>query len=161
VQGGGIFINGYAPHFQITNNLIQSNGGTYGGAIRLGWAHIQNMGPEDGSRWSRAATNRGRRIAHNRIVANGGTNLAGAIALFNGADNYEIAYNDICGNSSVEYGGGISHYGLSPGGRSTTTASTTTAPTMKAAAIMIAGELPATFPEPFPKGQARSTSSTT
>jgi hypothetical protein len=36
--------------------------------------------------------------------------------LFNGADNYKIANNDICGNFSAEYGGGISHFGLSSGG---------------------------------------------
>ena len=36
VQGGGIFVNGYAGYLRITNNLIQSNGGAYAGAIRLG-----------------------------------------------------------------------------------------------------------------------------
>jgi hypothetical protein len=50
-------------------------------------------------------------IANNRIVANAGTNLAGAVGIFSRANRYEIARNDICGNFSAEYGGGISVYG--------------------------------------------------
>jgi hypothetical protein len=108
VQGGGIFANGYARYLQITNNVFQSNGGAYAGAIRLGTPHIPgDLGD---------AQNDFVRIAHNRILANGGTNLAGAIGLFNGSEAYEVAYNDICGNYSAEYGGGISHYGFSPNG---------------------------------------------
>jgi hypothetical protein len=49
------------------------------------------------------------RIAYNRIIANAGTNLAGGIGLFAGSDNYEVDHNDVCGNFSAEYGGGISH----------------------------------------------------
>ncbi len=33
-QGDGIFVNGYARHLQITNNMIRSNSGGYSGAIR-------------------------------------------------------------------------------------------------------------------------------
>jgi hypothetical protein len=144
VQGGGIFIDGHAPHFQITNNLIQGNGGTYGGAIRLGWAHIQNILDQDGEIEVELQSNHieGVRIAHNRIVANGGINLGGAIAVFNGADGYEIAYNDICGNSSVEYGGGISHYGMSPGGEIHHNRIYYNSSYDEGGGIMIAGELP-------------------
>ena len=39
-----------------------------------------------------------------------------AIGLFAGSDGYEVADNDICGNFSLEYGGGVSVYGLSPNG---------------------------------------------
>ena len=74
------------------------------------------------------------RIANNRIIANGGTNLAGAIGIFAGSDGYEVDHNDICGNYSVEYGGGLSVYGSARTGRSTTTGSTTTSPTTRAAA---------------------------
>ncbi|MFC5827599.1 IPT/TIG domain-containing protein [Nonomuraea insulae] len=101
VQGGGIYVNGYARNLQITNNVIRSNGGAYGGAVRLGTPGIGSN------------HNDGVRIGYNRILHNGGSNLAGGVALFNGADGYEIDHNEICGNFSAEYGGGISHYGLS------------------------------------------------
>jgi hypothetical protein len=143
VQGGGFFIDGHAPYFQITNNLIQSNGGTYGGAIRLGWAHIQDIEGEDGEIIELSSNHIEEiRITNNRIVANGGVNLGGAIAIFNGADNYEIAYNDICGNSSVEYGGGISHYGYSPGGQIHHNRIYFNSSYDEGGGIMIAGELP-------------------
>jgi uncharacterized repeat protein (TIGR01451 family) len=106
IQGGGIFVNGYARYMQITNNVLQSNGGAYGGAIRLGTPNLpadQNDNQNDFIR-----------IANNRVLANGGTNLAGGIGIFSGSEGYEVAYNDVCGNFSSEYGGGISHYGLSP-----------------------------------------------
>jgi hypothetical protein len=135
VQGGGIFANGYVPFLQISNNLVQANGGSYGGGIRLGTPHIADLLDPD--------HNDGIRIVHNRILANGGTNLAGAIALFTGASNYEIAYNDICGNSSIEYGGGISHYGLSPGGRIHHNRIYFNSAYDEGGGVMIAGELPA------------------
>jgi hypothetical protein len=87
---------------QITNNVIQGNGGSYGGAIRVG---SPNMGDNH---------NDNLRIANNRILNNGGHNLAGAVGLFSGTNAYEVAFNDVCGNFASEYGGGISHFGLSP-----------------------------------------------
>ena len=38
-QGGAIFANAYASNLQITNNVIESNGGSYG-AIRIGTPNI-------------------------------------------------------------------------------------------------------------------------
>ena len=102
-QGGAIFANGYARNLQITNNVVQNNGGAYG-TIRIGTPDLP--APDTNNH------NEGVRIANNRIIANAGTNLAGGIGLFTGADNYEIARNDICGNFSAEYGGGISVVGL-------------------------------------------------
>jgi hypothetical protein len=107
-QGGAIFANAYARYLQITNNLIDSNGGSYG-TIRIGTPNL--LGTDTNQH------NENLRIANNRIIANGGTNLAGAIGLFNGADGYEIASNDLCGNFSAEYGGAISHFGYSPNGK--------------------------------------------
>ncbi len=104
-QGGAIFANAYARNLQITNNVVQNNGGSYG-TIRIGTPDL-------------AATpnhNENVRIANNRIIANAGTNLAGAIGLFDGSDGYTASHNDICGNFSAEYGGAISSFGLSPGG---------------------------------------------
>jgi hypothetical protein len=134
VQGGGIFVDGHGSNLRITNNLIQSNGGAYGGAIRLGTPHIADLTHNH---------NENVTISHNRILANGGTNLAGAIALFNGADGYEISYNDICGNSSIEYGGGISHYGYSPGGQIHHNRIYFNSSYDEGGGVMIAGELPA------------------
>jgi len=105
IQGGAIFANSYANNLQITNNIVENNGGSYG-AIRIGTPNIS----------TELNNNHNVHIANNRILANGGTNLAGAIGLFGGADNYEVAGNDVCGNFSAEYGGGISHFGLSANG---------------------------------------------
>ncbi|MEO8357149.1 MAG: SdrD B-like domain-containing protein [Chloroflexota bacterium] len=108
VQGGGIYVNGYARYLRITNNILQSNGGSYGGAIRLGTPNLPGAFNDSQNDFIR--------IANNRIVANGSANLAGAVAIYSGAQGYEVSGNDICGNFSAEYGGGISHYGLSPNG---------------------------------------------
>jgi hypothetical protein len=104
-QGGAIFANAYARNLQITNNVVQNNGGSYG-TIRIG---TPDIGPT-------LNHNENVRIANNRIIANAGTNLAGAIGLFDGSDGYTVSRNDLCGNFSAEYGGGISAFGLSPGG---------------------------------------------
>lgn len=110
-QGGGIYVNSYAKFLQITNNLVRSNGGAYGGGIRLGTPFYPAPNSTVGS------VNTDVRIGYNRIVSNGGTNLAGGIGIFPGSDRYEIDHNDICGNYSGEYGGGIGQYGFSPDGK--------------------------------------------
>jgi len=104
-QGGGIYAHARANRLQVSNNLIQSNGGNAGGGVILGQAYVGNN------------NNPNVRIHHNRILNNGGFILAGGIALFNGANNYEIDNNQICGNYSAEYGGGISHFGFSNVGK--------------------------------------------
>ena len=131
-QGGAIFANAFVRNLQITNNLIDSNGGSYG-TIRIGTPNL--LGPDTDQH------NENLRIANNRIFANGGTNLAGAIGLFNGADYYEIANNDLCGNFSAEYGGAISHFGFSPYGRIHDNRIYFNHSYDEGAGIMIAGEL--------------------
>ncbi len=135
VQGGGIYVNGYARYLQITNNILQSNGGSYGGAIRLGTPHLPGAYNDNQNDFIR--------IANNRILANGGSNLAGAVAIYSGAEGYELAYNDVCGNYSAEYGGGVSHYGLSPNGRIHHNRIYFNRSYDEGGGIMIAGELPA------------------
>ena len=135
VQGGGIFANAYARNLQITNNVLQSNGGAYAGAIRLGTPHLPGALNDN--------QNDNVRIANNRIHSNGGTNLAGAIGIFSGSEGYEVANNDICGNFSAEYGGGISHYGLSPNGAIHHNRLYFNRAYDEGGGIMIAGELPA------------------
>ncbi len=104
-DGGGVYVNAHCRYVVISNNVIRSNGGGFGGGITIGKAYVGDNYNAD------------IRIHHNRIVNNGGISLAGGLGIFNGAHNYEIDHNDICGNYSAEYGGGISHFGLSDGGR--------------------------------------------
>ena len=144
VQGGAIYANAYASNLQITNNVVRGNGGAYG-SIRFGTPNLiadpDNASVADNN-------NNNVRIANNRIVSNGGTNLAGAVGLFNGTDGYEIAANDFCGNFSAEYGGAISQYGRSDAGDNNTTSSIHDNRIWfnqsydEGGAIMIAGELP-------------------
>ena len=134
VQGGGIFANAYARYLQITNNVLQSNGGAYAGAIRLGTPHLPGALNDN--------QNDSVRIANNRIHSNGGTNLAGAIGIFSGSEGYQVAHNDICGNFSAEYGGGISHYGLSPNGAIHHNRVYFNRSYDEGGGVMIAGELP-------------------
>ena len=51
------------------------------------------------------------------MLGNGGLTQAGGIGLFYGSNGYDVAGNIVCSNFSVNYGAGISHIGLSPGGR--------------------------------------------
>ncbi|MFN8465927.1 MAG: SdrD B-like domain-containing protein [Caldilineaceae bacterium] len=133
-QGGAIFANAYARYLQITNNVVQNNGGSYG-TIRIG---TPDLPAPDTSQH-----NENLRIANNRVIANGGTNLAGGIGIFAGADNYEVTRNDICGNFALEYGGGLSHYGLSPNGRIHDNRVYFNQSNDEGGGIMISGQLPA------------------
>lgn len=112
VFGSGIFVNGYGRYMTITNNRILSNQGTYGGGIVLGQPSlVENpCDPFCGS------GNEAIRIHSNQITKNSGIFGAGGIAIHNGADGYEVSGNLICGNFSMNNGGGIGHYGLSTDG---------------------------------------------
>lgn len=127
---GGIYVNAYGRYLVISNNVIQSNGGGFGGGITIGKPYIGSNHNEN------------IRIHHNRILNNGGRNLAGGIGIFNGADNYEVDHNKICGNYSAEYGGGISHFGLSHNGSIHHNCILFNASFDEGAGIMVAGELP-------------------
>lgn len=129
-QGGAVFANAYVRALQLTNNVVENNGGAYG-TIRIGTPNIGS------------SNNENVRIANNRIVHNAGTNLAGAIGIFGGANGYDVAANDICGNFSAEYGGGVSVYGRSPGGRITGNRITFNQSYDEGGGVMVAGELPA------------------
>ncbi len=130
-QGGGIFVYSYARNLQITNNHIKNNSGSYAGGIRIGTPNWEDSHNDD------------IRIANNRIFANGGTNLAGGIGVFEGSRSYEIANNDLCGNFSAEYGGGISVYGLSPNGKIHHNRIYFNRSYDEGGGVMLAGELPA------------------
>jgi hypothetical protein len=133
-QGGAIFANAYARYLQVTNNLVQNNGGGYG-TIRIGTPDLAT--PDTNQHNENVA------ITDNRIIQNAGTNLAGGIGIFAGADSYEVARNDICGNFSMEYGGGVSVYGRSPNGRIHHNRIYLNESNDEGGGIMIAGALPA------------------
>ncbi len=131
-QGGAIFANAYIRNLQVTNNVVEGNSSSYG-TIRIGTPDLTPA----------SNFNENLRIANNRIIHNAGTNLAGAIALFAGADNYDVAGNDLCGNFSAEYGGGMTVYGLSPNGRIHDNRIYFNESYDEGGGIMIAGALPA------------------
>ena len=114
--------------------MIQNNGGAYG-TIRIGTPDLPAPDTDN--------QNDGVRIASNRIISNAGTNLAGGIGLFAGANGFEVAGNDICGNFSAEYGGGLSVYGYSPNGRIHHNRVYFNQSYDEGGGIMIAGQLPA------------------
>ncbi len=133
-QGGAIFANAYVKNLQITNNVVENNGGGYG-TIRIGTPDLAGADANQ--------HNDGVRIADNRIVSNAGSNLAGAVGLFGGSTGYEVSGNDICGNFSLEYGAGVSVYGSSPGGKIHHNRIYFNNSNDEGAGIMIAGALPA------------------
>ncbi|HMJ36245.1 MAG TPA: hypothetical protein VK501_20255 [Baekduia sp.] len=101
---GGIQLQAFARNVQITNDVLESDGGVFAGAIAVGQPYYD-------------ANNTNVTIGRDRIVGSGGLARAGGIGIFTGSNNYEIANNVVCSNYGVEYGAGISHWGLSPNGR--------------------------------------------
>jgi len=98
-QGGAILLNAHADYTQITNDAIYSAAGSYG-SVRIGTPQLFGQ------------HNYHVTIANDQITADSGTNLAGAVGLFNGSSGYSIHDNNFCGNSSAEYGGAISQNGF-------------------------------------------------
>ena len=148
IQGGAIMVNAYARFLQITNNSVVANSGA-SGAIRIGTPQL-GTDTEDGNPEGDPATgetfptydqqNTDLRLAYNRITANGGTSLGGAVAIFNGSERYHVDHNEFCGNFSAEYGGAISHFGLSKNGEIDHNRIYLNESVDEGAGIMIAGE---------------------
>ncbi len=148
IQGGAIMANAYARFLRITNNTVIANSGA-SGAIRIGTPQL-GTDTEDGNPEGDPATgetfpgydqqNTDLRLAYNRITANGGTSLGGALALFNGSERYHVDHNEFCGNFSAEYGGAISHFGLSKNGEIDHNKIYLNESVDEGAGIMIAGE---------------------
>ncbi|HKD98895.1 MAG TPA: hypothetical protein VKB69_15065, partial [Micromonosporaceae bacterium] len=100
---GGIQLQAYAQHLQVTNNILESNGGIFAGGLGIGEPY-----------WD--THNIDAHVNHNRFMGNGGLTRSGGIGIFRSSDSYEVGANVICSNFGVEYGAGVSHWGLSPGG---------------------------------------------
>jgi hypothetical protein len=110
-EGGGVLVSGNAGGIRISNNDVVSNGGTFGGGIRIGHPELAVGGVYTD------ANNDGVAILRNRVALNGGAQgVAGGIAVCTGSDGYVIRGNTVCGNFSNGHGGGIGHHGLSDGG---------------------------------------------
>lgn len=113
-HGGGIFASGYARNLQVSNNRIISNHGTYGGGVRIGHAVLLDEGSVSGYTDSQ---NDNVQVLFNQISQNGSAQGAGGgIAVYTGADGYQVRENTVCGNFTLRDGGGIGHLGLSSGG---------------------------------------------
>jgi hypothetical protein len=134
--GGGIMVNSYAPNLQISNTEVIGNQGSLSGGIRVGTSTLTN-----GTSFT-SSHNENIQITHNRISQNGSlVSGAGGVALYKGSDNYRVTSNLICGNYSFGYGGGIEHFGLSPGGVISQNVIVSNESSDEGGGIMIAGEL--------------------
>jgi hypothetical protein len=110
VQGGAVFVNGGTDNYRLTDNLFKQNAGTYG-AVRFGTEFQSDPSLSGGMSHNHNAV-----ISRNLFVADGGTNLAGALGIFDDTNGYSVDHNTFCMNVSAEYGGAISHFGYSPNG---------------------------------------------
>ena len=100
---GGIQLQAQARNLQISNDVLENDGGIFAGGIGIGQPYYN-------------AQNTNVRIAFTRVVGSGGLARAGGVGIFRGSNGYEIANSILCSNYGAEYGGGISHWGLSPNG---------------------------------------------
>ncbi len=110
---GGIQLQAYANNVRITNDVLENNSGVFAGGIGIGqpYRHIMQGRRNVGSR------NHEVHVTFDRVIGNGGLTSSGGIGIFYGSDGYNIGSSVFCSNFGVEYGAGISHWGLSPGGK--------------------------------------------
>jgi hypothetical protein len=101
---GGIQLQASVNNMQMTNNVLENNGGVFAGGIGIGQPFVH------------ASHNYNVRVANDRLIGNGGLTSSGGLGIFYGSNNYDVANSIFCSNFGVEYGGGLSHIGLSPGG---------------------------------------------
>jgi hypothetical protein len=102
---GGITLQAHANNTQITNAVLENNGGVLAGGLSLGQPY------------DHASHNYSVAVAHDRFIGNGGLTQAGGIGIFYGSNSYDVSGSIVCSNFSVNYGAGVSHIGLSPGGK--------------------------------------------
>jgi hypothetical protein len=111
--GGGIYVNAFANRLLISNNRIAANAGWLGGGIRVGNSAVP-VGPR--SQTVDTSPNPELDIRFNQIRENGSRKTGGGIAIFDGASDYRITSNQLCGNFARSGGGAIAHRGFSDGG---------------------------------------------
>ncbi len=130
-QGGGIYVHHGVQDLAVTDNVIQGNSGSYGGGVRVGTPYLNG-------------NNDSFTLARNQIRDNGGTNLAGGVGIFAGANGYAVTDNALCGNFSSEYGGALTAFGWqgNTGGRISRNRVWFNGSYDEGGGVMIAGELP-------------------
>lgn len=131
-QGGGLYVHSRVTDLQVTDNVIEGNGGSYGGGVRVGTPYRSDN------------LNTGFTLARNQVRDNGGTNLAGGIGIFAGSAGYQVTQNAICGNFSAEYGGAMTAFGYqtNSGGVISGNRIWFNSSYDEGGAVMLAGELP-------------------
>jgi hypothetical protein len=114
--GGGIYVNGWAHGLEIANNRVYGNAGSFTGGIRIGQPNLEDL---DLVR-APFGFDRNVKIHHNAIATNGTVEAnngtpggGGGLSLNSGSDGYSVRNNFVCGNYSMDNGGGIAHVGLS------------------------------------------------
>ena len=109
-------LNGYAADMTISNNVLETNSGIYGGGIRVGHPNVTVPDNQDNLLYE-DAMNYNVHIHHNNISKNGNSNgNGGGITLHPGSDNYVVEKNWVCGNFSKGHGGGIGQFGMADNG---------------------------------------------
>lgn len=101
---GGIQVQANVNNLQVTNTVLENNGGVVAGGMAIG----QPYAP--------ASHNFNVKVANDRFLGNGGLTQAGGLGIFDNSNGYEVAGSILCSNFSVNYGAGLSHIGLSPNG---------------------------------------------
>ena len=108
----GVVVNGYAKNLEISNNVVTNNRARPRPASAS--AHPAPVNDAEGEVVNAQNTDR---TSITTVTQNGGTGRPGAgIGLYNGSDNYRVSNNYIVGNFAQGHGGGIAHFGRSPGG---------------------------------------------
>ncbi|WP_028061072.1 SdrD B-like domain-containing protein [Candidatus Solirubrobacter pratensis] len=100
---GGIQLQAGASNLQLSNDVLEHNGGVFAGGIGLGQPYYDT-------------NNQNVKVLYDRVLGNGGLTRSGGLGIFRSSNNYEVANSVVCSNFGVEYGAGISHWGRSPGG---------------------------------------------
>ncbi len=132
--GGGIFLHGWTHNIEVSNNRVSGNAGTLTGGITVGQAEVPDPtlggascpalgGPAAGATDAAPLCIDANVNMHNNNIslnASYGDELnsttpssAGGVTFTPGSDNYNFAYNWVCGNLSTGDGGGFAHYGMS------------------------------------------------
>jgi Bacterial Ig domain len=122
--GGGIFLHGWNPFAEVSNNRVYANAGTLSGGITIG--QPENPDPTVvGTIAQPLGFNSNVQVHNNSVTQNAsyGDELnsttpmaAGGVTFCTGADNYQFNHNWVCGNLSTGDGGGFAHFGFIAGG---------------------------------------------
>jgi len=104
LAGGGIYVYNQAHNLTISNNIVRSSQGSFGGGVTIGSPEVAGL------------SNLNVAVDGNRIVKNGGIRGGGGVSIYGGSTDYSVTNNQIIGNLSRYYGAGINHFGFSNGG---------------------------------------------